>query len=331
MLKKFFFGNLRLKAMAFVMAVALWVYAVNKNASEMAGVVVPIRINTPPKITVLEATATQARIGLRGPQKTMAVVAQMIRDDKLRATFDPGMDGEIPVSEARHVLSLRSANLNLPPGVLITQIQPESIAVTLSERAERQLEVVVSRDGVPASGYVIADEFVFPRVVTVAGAKQALQKATQICTRPIDITGLTPDKNRTFPWSVGIAQQIFITEGDETRAFPVTCSESVDVWLRVEAELKTRSFENIRVHLLRTPELVANVILEPGSVDLAVKGPAQAVDGMRAEDVTAFVDIRDFSAAATEHLRQVSYLLPDQVALDQPPTAVKVKPSSAGR
>ena len=78
MIKEIFTGNILTKFMALVMAVALWLYAINRQTEDLTEVV-KLNVSVPEGITVLEQSTEEITVHLRGPQSILESVEGMIK------------------------------------------------------------------------------------------------------------------------------------------------------------------------------------------------------------------------------------------------------------
>lgn len=70
MIKEIFTGNILTKLMALVMAVALWLYAINRHTGDLTEVV-KLTVSVPEGIAILEQSAEEISAHLRGPQNVI--------------------------------------------------------------------------------------------------------------------------------------------------------------------------------------------------------------------------------------------------------------------
>ena len=83
MIKEIFTGNVLTKFMALVMAVALWLYAINRHTRELTEMV-KLSVSVPEGITILEQSTEEIAIHLRGPQNIIDNIEDMIKTERFR-------------------------------------------------------------------------------------------------------------------------------------------------------------------------------------------------------------------------------------------------------
>ncbi|MEK7776740.1 MAG: hypothetical protein AAB331_05115 [Planctomycetota bacterium] len=86
MIKEIFTGNVLTKLMAFVMAIALWLYAINRHTGDVREMV-NLNISVPEGITIQEQSAKEVALHLRGPQHIIDNLSVMIKANKILAKY----------------------------------------------------------------------------------------------------------------------------------------------------------------------------------------------------------------------------------------------------
>lgn len=290
MIKEIFTGNILTKFMALVMAVALWLYAINRQTEDVTEVV-KLNVSVPEGITVLEQSAEEITIHLRGPQSIIENVESMIKDRKIQARYIVKESPEGIEDQVKQTIPITRAHMNLPSAAKLVSVYPDRVDVLLGKLQQKKLKVNLQKKGEPAIGYAIANEFVFPGEVEVIGPLNMLKEASFINTVPIDIGGVTVDQNRTFPWRIGIDQKVIIKRGDKNVSAPVTCTEDVQVWLQIVEQQDTRFFEKIKIKVMRPAEYPYEIKLQDEYANIKVKGPKLVLDKLNTEDVVLYIDV----------------------------------------
>ena len=170
-------------------------------------------------------------------------------------------------------------------------VYPERVDVLLGKLQQKKLKVNLQKKGEPAIGYAISNEFIFPGEVEAIGPLNMLKEASFINTIPVDISGITSEQNRTFPWRIGIDQKVIVKRGDKNVSVPVTCNEDVRVWIQIVEQQETRSFEKIRIKVMRPSEYPYEIKLQDEYANIKVKGPKLVLDKLNTEDVVLYIDV----------------------------------------
>ena len=290
MIKEIFTGNILTKFMALVMAVALWLYAINRQTEDITEMV-KLNVSVPEGITILEQSTEEITIHLRGPQNIIESVEDMIKDRKIQARYVVKESPEGVEDQAKQTIPITREHLNLPNAVKLVSIYPGKFDIVLGKLQQKKLKVNLQKKGEPAIGYAIANEFVFPGEVEIIGPLNMLKEASFVNTIPIDIGGITIDQNRTFPWRIGIDQKVIVKRGDKNVSVPVTCNEEVQVWLQIVEQQDTRFLEKIKIKVMRPAEYSYEIKLQDEYANISVKGPKLVLDKLNTEDVVLYIDV----------------------------------------
>ena len=290
MIKEIFTGNILTKFMALVMAVALWLYAINRQTEDLTEVV-KLNVSVPEGITVLEQSSEDVTLHLRGPQSIIESVEDMIKDRKIQARYVVMESPEGIEDQVKQTIPITRAHLNLPSALKLISVYPDRVDVLLGKLQQKKLKVNLQKKGEPAIGYLIANEFIFPGEVEVMGPLNTLKEASFINTIPVDIGGITSEQNRTFPWRIGIDQKVIVKRGDKNVPVPVTCNEDVRVWIQIVEQQETRFLEKIKIKVMRPAEYPYEIKLQDEYVNVRVKGPKLVLDKLGAEDVVVYIDV----------------------------------------
>lgn len=313
MIKEIFTGNTLTKLMAFVMAIALWLYAINRHTGDLTEVV-PLNISVPEGVAVLDQSTSVITLHLRGPQNLIANLASMIKEQKIQATYVIRDSLDKIEDQEKRIILISREHLNLPNNVRLMSLYPDKINILLGKLETKRLKVNIRKKGEPTPGYVIANEFVFPGEVEVTGPLNALKEVTSINTVPIDIEGITVDQNRTFPWRTSVDQKITVMKGDKNTLIPVVCKEEVRVWLQVMEQQDTKFFEKVKVKVMRPADYPYEIKLQDEFANIKVKGPKLVLDKLTGEDVLLYVDVTSLKPPGP-YKQPMKYVLPKNVEL----------------
>lgn len=313
MIKEIFTGNIPTKLMALVMAVTLWLYAINRHTRDLTEVVNLI-VSVPDGITVLEQNFDEITIHLRGPQNVIDTVEGMIKDRKIQAKYMVRESPSMIEDQIKQTIFITRENLDLPSAVKLVSVYPNKIDIVLGKLQKKRLKVNLQKKGEPAIGYVVANEFVFPGEVEVTGPLNVLKDASFINTVPIDIGGITNDQNRTFPWRIEIDQRVIIKRGDKTISVPVVCNEDVRVWLQIVEQQDTRLFEKMKIKIIGPVEYPYTIKLQDEFANVRVKGPKLLLDKLNAEDIVLYIDVTSLKPPGP-YKQPVKCILPKNIEL----------------
>lgn len=315
MYRKFLLGNIRVKLIALAIAVALWLYGIGRHTGELMEDI-PLVISTPPGFTMLNEGTDTIRIKVRGPQNIIDNLASMIKNRKFQAVYNiPPYEKDVG-DQVKETILLAKDNLNLPEDVKLDSITPSKIEVTLGKLQKKYLTVRLKKEGEPAPGYRITSEFVYPSEVIVSGPSSVLTKATEIDTTPINLDGITPDQNKTFPWRIPIEQSVTFTQDGKKTSVPVSCDKVVQVWFTISPQLDIKKFEKIGIRMLQPPDFPYEVKFQDEFIDLQIKGTKLILDKLQPSDIIAYIDVSSLKPPGPYKL-QIHCTLPEGVELGE--------------
>jgi hypothetical protein len=312
LLREALFGNWGAKLMALSMAIALWSYATGKYTGELT-CDVPLQITCPSGYTLLQQSTRELKVKLKGPKQSIDYVTELLRTRELVAKYELSGEGRPTLDVAEEVIMLDRKNFNLPPDIKLDSLNPARVRVTLGRLEEKTLLVRLQKKGEPAPGYVLAGEFFYPFQIEVTGPASLLKEAKSISTTLIDISNLTPDQNRTFPWRVPLEQRVLLTRNGETVEVPVKCDKQINVWLQVTEQPGNKTFHKVKIKLLQPPDFPHKIKLQEEEIDIKVKGPKLLLDKLSPPEV--YIDVGGLEPPGP-YKRPLRCTLPPQVELE---------------
>ena len=317
MLKKILFTNLRAKSMAMIMALALWFYAINKHTGDIKEDI-QLTINAPPGLTVLDTSSNMVTVGVSGTQTTIDRISDMIKDNKITARFDIPDISDVTEDNYKRTIRLTKRNFNFPREVRLSSIVPREIDITLGRLESNYIKVQIQKKGVPAPGYEITSEFFYPNRVLVTGPVNILKEADTINTSPLDLSGITSEQNRTFPWSIDLEDFISVTRDGKYVSVPVQCDEKINVWFQVSEQVDIKVFEKVKINVFHPVEYDFKVKLKEEYINLSLKGPRLKLEALSPEDIMAYIDVSSLRPPGPYN-QSVICKIPEGLKLDGAP------------
>jgi len=293
-IKRLFSRNLRAKAMALVMAMALWFYATSRHTGDIEEDL-QLTIKAPPGLTVLDTSIDVVTVSLSGPLNIIDNITDMIKDNEIEAKLDIPETSNVIDDNYKRTFRLTKRNFNFPKEIRLTSIVPREIEITLGRLEKKYVKVQIQKRGTPALGYEINSEFFFPRQVLVTGPVNILKEAATINTSVINVSAITSEQNRTFPWVVDIENTIAIKKDDKYISVPVKCEEKVNVWFHVNEQMGTKIFDNIKVNIFHPVNYGYKVTLKEEFISLSLKGSKLMLDMLNVKDIMAYIDVSSLS------------------------------------
>lgn len=276
--------------MALAMAIALWFFAINRYTKEITEVV-DVEVLMPPEFTMLNKSTNSVIINLKGPQKLIDQVSDLISDQKIKARCQIPLKIDESDDPIKKSIIISKGNLNLPDDIRVESIYPDKVDVEFSKLEKKYLNVRLKKQGEPATGYTLENEFVYPDVVEVIGPSNILKLISHIDTVPIDIAEITSEKNKTFPWIIDIKQTVEIKRDDKPVLIPIKCEEQIRVWLSISELQDEKIMEKVKIAILQPTNYPYKITLQDEYINLTVNGPKLMVNKLTGQDVTAYVDV----------------------------------------
>ena len=273
-----------------IMALALWFYAINKHTGDIKEDI-QLTINAPPGLTVLDTSSNMVTVGVSGTQTTIDRISDMIKDNKIKARFDIPDISDVDEDNYKRTIRLTKRNFNFPREVRLSSIVPREIDITLGRLESNYIKVQIQKKGVPALGYEITSEFFYPNRVLVTGPVNILKEADTINTSPLDLSGITSEQNRTFPWSIDLEDFISVTRDGKYVSVPVQCDEKINVWFQVSEQVDIKVFEKVKINVFHPVEYDFKVKLKEEYINLSLKGPRLKLEALSPEDIMAYIDV----------------------------------------
>jgi len=174
-LRKYVFNQIRLKAMALLLAIMLWFSTTYVGESKMI-FSVPISFEHVGKaLMVRDADTRDVLVTLDGP---LSVLKGLTPRD-ISVALDLSR-----LNEGRQNLMIRKADIFVPTSVKIESIKPDYVVVAIDKVVEKSLPTVVKLDRKWADIYQVASWY--PKDAIVEGPKELLDRTDVVETLPVD-------------------------------------------------------------------------------------------------------------------------------------------------
>src|SRR6476660_2933475 len=262
------FRHLGLKVLSIALAVVLWLTVSGEHVAER-NLRVPLEFrNVPERLEITGETISNVDVRLRGS----SAILGRLDPGEVVAVLD--LSGGRPGSRLFH---LRNDQVRTPFGVEVARVIPSTISLELEQSASRVVPVIPSIHGEPAPGFVVGRRTSEPATVTVVGPESRIRQLSEATTEPVNVGG-TKDRVRDVV-TVGVADAALRLES------PQTATVIVEIWpAPVERELTGVP--------IRWRNLGGGMRAQvsPTIARVVVRGRQDALTGLRAEGIDAFVD-----------------------------------------
>lgn len=263
------FRNLGLKAMAVLLATALWfIVAGEQNVERTLRVPVEFR-NKATTLEILGDAPSNVDIRVLGSSALLS----RIDPGEVVAILD--LEGARPGTRLIHV---RTDEIRVPFGVSVLQVTPPTILLELEHSAQRRIPIEPDIEGEPAPGFIPGSVKTKPESVEVIGPESRVKMLTAATTEPVSIDGQRANVSDTV--TVGVPDSA-VRLVEPTRA-------------DVTVEIRPAPVERVLIGVpIRWRNLNAGLSarIQPQTTDVTVRGRREAVDAMRAETIDAFVNL----------------------------------------
>lgn len=262
--------NLALKFVAFVLALTVFIL-VHSDEDATLGASVGVSYSQLDDRVLVSERVDEVRITVRGSRRRVKrfsesdleniyVNLQNLSDGRYR--FSPDM-------------------FDIPEGLELVEIEPESIYLEFDERVQKTVPVRVDTTGAPAQGYKVQALTTSPASVTISGAERFLERVESVSTREVDLSG----RKASYRAQVPLVGDSFQFVGPETVTVEVSLVE----------ELESRQFLAIPVAIRPGPGLTEEAAkgfrVEPGTVKVTLYGSHSAIAALDPAALEVFVEL----------------------------------------
>jgi uncharacterized protein (TIGR00159 family) len=183
-----FLKNLSFKAFSALLALLLWIAVSGVKTSEI-NLKAGIEYTGIPKKMSLESGGTgPVDVRVRGSRGLLAGISP--NNVRVRLNLANAKEGD-------NFLAIAPTDLNLPPGVQITSINPSVIKFVLEKIEMRTYPVEAQTVDTLPSGLALDGVLVDPPEIRLEGPMSQLRKIKMVVTEPISLSGISSDKRMT--------------------------------------------------------------------------------------------------------------------------------------
>jgi hypothetical protein len=173
--------NLGLKVFSLLVATFLWGVVLGEQKVDVT-VTVPLALNLPPRLMLVNDPPESLEVHLRGPR----TLVTSLTPREVTLSEPPGT-----LAEGEHLLPIREDLIRVPRGIQVVDVLPRRIRVVVETAVEREVEVSPRVEGALPEGFVVRRLTPTPARIRVVGPPSELRRLTQVRTLPISLTGHT--------------------------------------------------------------------------------------------------------------------------------------------
>lgn len=261
--------NIGLKIVSVFIAMLLWFVVAGEQPAER-GLRVPIELqNLPSGMEVVDLPIETVDVRVRGPSGTLSRLASgdMVAVLDLR-TARPG----------QRLFHLTPEQVRTPFGVEVAQVDPPTVALRFETAASRAVPVAPAVIGEVAPGFVIRDITAEPPTVEVIGPQSAIQRLSEALTEPVSVEGATKSVREA------------VTVGAASPNVRLKSAQRAVVTVDVVPAPTEQTLDRVPVRVRNVASGLTSRATPP-VVTVRVRGSRDAVDRLRSDAVTVFVDV----------------------------------------
>ena len=268
--------NFRIKIGLFSLAFLLWFLVVTEKAYDHVAEVrlIPTQVKMGKMIT--NRIPEIALVKFRAKGKEML---------KLMYFSTPSLEVNLSTINFNYTFDINPDMVTIPGGVIASAIDvvyPDSIEFLLDDILEKELPVASNIYVKTSPGYtMVGDVKLNPPTVKLIGPKASLIALKKIDSDSIALL----DASRNTILNLNLKSVDILG----SRIIP----PSVEAIVNIE-KLGERKISGIPIEVRNNPRN-RDVILEPGTVDVAVSGAITVISGLDADDVKATVDFKSYN------------------------------------
>ncbi|MEE8411279.1 MAG: CdaR family protein [Acidobacteriota bacterium] len=259
--------NWPLKLLAISLAFGIWV-SVSGEKRIVRDFEVPLDVQLPDHLALLEAPQPTVSVRLRGPESLIRKVIPVEMGLRVELTDLPPGDQEIQLAKAD--LS------GVPRGVEVDYIDPPTVRVQLDERGRLKFPLDVTFLGQPPQGYAFYGARVTPDELTLEGPKSQLSLVETLKTQPVRLD------QRTEPFVATVTAVPGHASLRVVETTPIKVSVEVDV-APVE-----RTFTRVPVEAIGQ---VYETSVSPTHTAVTLSGPPALLERLRSKQLRLVVDV----------------------------------------
>lgn len=276
-LRAAFTQNFGYKAVALLFALVFWIWVQSEQRVEDR-VRATVEWRLPDGTALTEPPLEQVSLSVEGVQAFVRLLKQ--RDLKIVVDLEKAREGDVAVDLSQKPVE------GLPTQVHVRSVSPAQLRVTLDRRLKRKVGVAAVTVGKVAEGYRVVSVKLSPERAEFEGAASVLRALDAVSTEDIDLGGLKEDVDL----DIGLS----LKKGITLAGTPPRFTAHIDV----EPIITERTFAEVPV-LVRDAGWTAGV----ERMSVALSGPAEALGGLGADEVSVMVYVPDDFAGNTGEAR----------------------------
>ena len=254
---------------AIALATLLWLSVAGEHVVERI-MRVPLEFrNIPTELEVVGDPPATVDVRLRGSSGLLS----RLEGSEVVAVID--LASARPGSRLFHI---RTDEVRAPYGVEVAQVVPGTLAIELEKSASRTVPIVPPVEGEPAPGYVVGRITSDPATVEIRGPESRVRRLGEAITEPVTVAG-TRERVRDV-----------VTVGVADAALRLAQPQSATVVVEIAPAPVEREVDAVPIRW-RNLGAGFRAHISPSTARVRVRGRKDALTGLRADTIDAFVDL----------------------------------------
>jgi YbbR domain-containing protein len=276
-LYKIFLRNLGLKLLALAITLGLWFAVVGQRASTTIRLRnVPLNFRLPAEMEISNEPRDEIEVTLAGSRRALDRVNIRDLSAYVDAYYTPG-ERVVP-------LTPKKLSMDLPEGVTIEDVKPNTVSLRLEPRIEREVKVEARLEGQVPEGYELRHVAIRPETVRLRGPQSHVEAIASAPTESILLDEHT--ENFSVPQAaINIADQKV-----------TVLNPTVNVYIEIGEVRIEKTFTNVSVR-----EQTGTHHVQPLKASVTLYGARSVLDKLRAEDVNITLEVAA-NGAITPHV-----------------------------
>ena len=134
----------------------------------------------PQGLEIVNHTVKTVTLAIKGQERFI----KNIRASGIRVSLDLNK-----AKKGEGIYYIQRDDIILPHAIIVTNIMPSNVKVTLEETIAKTVKVIVPVTGEPGRAYSVKSVEVAPQTIVVEGISSEIGRIKNIKTEPLDITG----------------------------------------------------------------------------------------------------------------------------------------------
>ncbi len=270
--RKLLLNNIELKLFSLFLSVIIWYFVIGQEVKESVFYIPIEYVNLPSSLEIVGEFRNVFEVSVKGPSTFL----KRLTPQDIKITIDLSN-----AQKGSKTFYQKDFNIDTPFGVTITKIYPPAVKLEFDRLIKKEVPVKLNLKGNCGYGYELKSYSIEPKLILIEGIQEIVEKLEYIETDPVDINGLTKDKD------------IIISLSGEILGLRLLQSTSVKVHLNVGEIILKKILKGIK---LEANDKKRVITYSQNKVDIEIMGPMKLIDNINQEEFYAYIDIKNYKS-----------------------------------